>query len=34
MKGVLEVSEEPLVSSDIIGNENAAIVDLSFTKGR
>lgn len=32
MKGILEVSEEPLVSSDIIGNENAAIVDLSFTK--
>ncbi len=32
MKGILEVSEEPLVSSDIIGNENGAIVDLSFTK--
>jgi glyceraldehyde 3-phosphate dehydrogenase len=32
MNGILEVSEEPLVSSDIIGNENAAIVDLSFTK--
>lgn len=32
MKGILAVSEEPLVSSDIIGNENAAMVDLSFTK--
>jgi len=32
MKGILVVSEKPLVSSDIIGNENAAIVDLSFTK--
>ncbi len=32
MKGILEVSEEPLVSSDIIGSENGAIVDLSFTR--
>jgi len=32
MKGILEISEESLVSSDIIGNGNAAIVDLSFTK--
>lgn len=32
MKGILEVSEEPLVSSDIIGKETGAIVDLSFTK--
>lgn len=32
MKGILAVSEEPLVSTDIIGDENAAIVDLSFTK--
>ena len=32
MKGILETSAQPLVSSDIIGNENAAIVDLSFTK--
>jgi len=32
MNGVLAVSEEPLVSSDIIGSENGAIVDLSFTK--
>ena len=32
MEGILTVSEEPLVSSDIIGNESGAIVDLSFTK--
>ncbi|MFA5084310.1 MAG: glyceraldehyde 3-phosphate dehydrogenase NAD-binding domain-containing protein [Candidatus Paceibacterota bacterium] len=32
MKGILAVSEEPLVSSDIIGEENGAIVDLSFTR--
>lgn len=32
MKGILAVSEEPLVSTDIIGDENAGLVDLSFTK--
>jgi glyceraldehyde 3-phosphate dehydrogenase len=32
MKGIFAVSEEPLVSSDIIGSESAAIVDLSFTR--
>lgn len=32
IQGLLTVSEELLVSSDIIGNENAAVVDLSFTK--
>lgn len=31
-KGVLEVSNEPLVSSDIIGNPHSAIVDLSLTR--
>jgi len=31
-RGVLKVSEEPLVSSDIIGEPYGAIVDLSFTK--
>lgn len=31
-KGVLEVVEEPIVSSDIIGNPASSIVDLSFTK--
>jgi len=31
-QGVLKVSEEPLVSSDIIGEPYGAIVDLSFTK--
>ncbi len=31
-KGVLDVSEEPLVSSDIIGNPHSCIVDLSLTK--
>ena len=31
-KGVLEVSHEPLVSSDIIGNSHSAIIDLSFTR--
>ena len=32
LKGILAISEEPLASSDIIGDENAATVDLSFTK--
>jgi len=31
-KGVLEVSEEPLVSSDFIGNPASSIVDLPFTQ--
>ncbi len=31
MKGILDVSEDPIVSSDIIGNHYSAIVDLSFT---
>ncbi|MFA5135163.1 MAG: type I glyceraldehyde-3-phosphate dehydrogenase [Patescibacteria group bacterium] len=31
-KGVLAVTDEPLVSSDIVGNTNASIVDLGLTK--
>ncbi|MBI2013541.1 MAG: aldehyde dehydrogenase [Candidatus Colwellbacteria bacterium] len=31
-KGVLAITENPLVSSDIIGNPHGAIVDLKFTK--
>ncbi len=31
-KGILKVTDEPLVSSDIIGETHASIVDLSFTK--
>lgn len=31
-KGILAVSEEPLVSSDIIGNSFSAVVDLPFTQ--
>src|SRR3989344_6059032 len=31
-KGILEVTEEPIVSSDIIGNPHSAIVDLSLTQ--
>ncbi len=27
LKGILEYSEEPLVSSDIIGNDNSCIFD-------
>lgn len=30
-KGILEVTDEPIVSSDIIGNSHSAIVDLSLT---
>jgi glyceraldehyde 3-phosphate dehydrogenase len=30
--GIVEVTEEPLVSHDIIGNPHSAIVDLGFTK--
>ncbi len=31
-KGVLEVTEDPVVSSDIIGNSHSSIVDLSLTQ--
>lgn len=31
-KGVLDVTEDPIVSSDIVGNTFSAIVDLPFTK--
>lgn len=31
-KDILEVTEEPLVSSDIVGNPHSAIVDLSLTQ--
>jgi len=31
-KGILEVTEDPIVSSDIIGNPASAIVDLEFIK--
>jgi glyceraldehyde 3-phosphate dehydrogenase len=31
-KGILEVTEEPLVSSDIIGRSESAIVDLNLTQ--
>jgi glyceraldehyde 3-phosphate dehydrogenase len=30
-KGVIEVTEDPLVSSDLIGNSHSAIIDLSLT---
>ncbi len=32
MKGVLEATEEPIVSSDVIGTEFSSIVDLGLTK--
>ena len=32
LKGVLEYSEEPLVSSDIVGNPNSCIFDASLTQ--
>jgi glyceraldehyde 3-phosphate dehydrogenase len=32
LKGILAISHEPLVSSDIIGRPESAIVDLSLTK--
>ncbi len=32
LKGVLVVTEEPVVSSDIIGNSASSIIDLSLTK--
>jgi glyceraldehyde 3-phosphate dehydrogenase len=31
-KGILSVTSEPVVSSDIVGNTHASIVDLSFTR--
>jgi glyceraldehyde 3-phosphate dehydrogenase len=31
-KGILETTDEPLVSSDIIGNSHSSIVDLSLTQ--
>ncbi|MDP1709783.1 MAG: type I glyceraldehyde-3-phosphate dehydrogenase, partial [Candidatus Komeilibacteria bacterium] len=31
-KNILEITDEPIVSSDIIGNTHSAIVDLSFTQ--
>lgn len=32
LKGILEVTDTPLVSTDIIGNPASAVVDLSLTK--
>jgi len=31
-KGILEVTNEPIVSSDIVGNPHSAIIDLSLTQ--
>lgn len=31
-KGILEVTEDPIVSSDIIGNSHSSVVDLSLTQ--
>jgi len=31
-KGILEATEEPIVSSDIVGNSHSSIVDLSLTQ--
>ncbi|MFT5179980.1 MAG: glyceraldehyde 3-phosphate dehydrogenase [Candidatus Paceibacteria bacterium] len=31
-RGIFTVTEEPIVSQDIVGNTHAAIVDLNFTK--
>ena len=31
-QGILQVTEDPLVSSDIIGNSHSAVVDLSLTQ--
>ena len=31
-KGILAVTEDPIVSSDIVGNPHSAIVDLEFTR--
>lgn len=32
LKGILEATDEPIVSSDIVGNAASSIVDLSLTK--
>jgi glyceraldehyde 3-phosphate dehydrogenase len=32
MKGILGVTNEPLVSSDFIGNTHSCVVDLPMTK--
>ncbi len=32
LKGILDITEEPLVSSDFIGNSHSAVIDLSLTK--
>lgn len=32
LKGIIDTTDEPLVSSDFIGNSHSAIVDLSLTK--
>ena len=32
LRGILEVTKEPLVSSDFVGNPASAIVDLSLTR--
>ena len=31
-KGILTVTDEPIVSSDILGNPHSSIIDLAFTK--
>jgi glyceraldehyde 3-phosphate dehydrogenase len=31
-KGILSITEDPIVSSDIIGNPHSAVVDLSLTQ--
>jgi glyceraldehyde 3-phosphate dehydrogenase len=31
-KGILAVTEDPIVSSDIVGNSHSSIVDLSLTQ--
>ena len=32
MRGIVEYTEEPLVSTDIVGNPHSAIFDASFTE--
>jgi glyceraldehyde 3-phosphate dehydrogenase len=32
MRGVLEVTSAPMVSSDVIGNPHSSIFDTSFTR--
>ena len=31
-KGIIETTNEPIVSSDIIGNGHSAVIDLSLTQ--